>query len=172
MAFEAAPGNLNFAKRYGQMGVWVRDTVTGRTVAASKGASRAPFSAYNPSISGNGRRVAFETSDSATGALAVWVADLRTGRSEAIARPIGVTSDLYEPSLSADGRFLAFTAVSRASSCATWTRARRSSSPTATRGTRWSARTASGLRSRAGRGWSSRTSRPAPSTWSPRWRPR
>ena len=111
VAFEAAAGNLNFAKRYGQMGVWVRDVRTGRTVAASRGASRAPFSAYNPSISGDGRRVAFETSDSATGALAVWVADPRTGRSEAIARPIGVTSDLYEPALSADGRFLAFTAV-------------------------------------------------------------
>src|SRR4051794_3200748 len=34
VAFEAAAGNLNFAKRYGQMGVWVRDTRTGRTVAA------------------------------------------------------------------------------------------------------------------------------------------
>jgi Tol biopolymer transport system component len=110
VAFEAAAGNLNFAKRYGQMGVWVRDVRTGRTVAASSGASRAPFSAYNPSISGDGRRVAFETSDSATGALSIWVAE-RGRRAQRIERPIGATSDLYEPALSADGRFLAFTTV-------------------------------------------------------------
>src|SRR3954469_16866654 len=84
VAFEAAAGNLNFAKRYGQMGVWVRDVRTGRTVAASRGASRAPFSAYNPSISGDGRRVAFETSDSATGALSIWVTGLSGGRAESI----------------------------------------------------------------------------------------
>jgi Tol biopolymer transport system component len=111
VAFEAAAGNLNFAKRYGQMGVWVRDVRTGRTVAASKGASRAPFSAYNPSISGDGARVAFESSDSATGALAVWITDLRSGRTQPVEPPVGIASDLYEPALSADGRFLAFTAV-------------------------------------------------------------
>ena len=114
VAFEAAAGNLNFAKRYGQMGVWVRDLRTGRTTLASRGASSKPFSAYNPSLSADGRVVAFETSESERGALAVWVRDLRTGRPSRIPRPPGVTSDLYEPALSPDGRFLAFTALSGA----------------------------------------------------------
>ncbi len=103
VAFEAAAGNLNFAKRYGQMGVWVRDLRTGRTLLASRGASSKPFSAYNPSLSGDGRTVAFETSDSARGELAVWVA--RRGRLTRIG------TDIYEPALSADGRFLAYASV-------------------------------------------------------------
>jgi Tol biopolymer transport system component len=111
VAFEAAAGNLNFAKRYGQMGVWVRDVRPGRTVAASKGASRAPFSAYNPSISGDGARVAVESSDSATGAQSVWINDQGSGRTQPVEPPVGIASDLYEPALSADGRFLAFTSV-------------------------------------------------------------
>jgi Tol biopolymer transport system component len=40
----------------------------------------------------------------------VWVTDLRTKHAVKIPRPIGVTSDLYEPALSPDGRYLAFTA--------------------------------------------------------------
>jgi Tol biopolymer transport system component len=103
VAFEAAAGNLNFAKRYGQMGVWVRDLRTGRTVLASRGASDKPFSAYNPTVSRDGRTVAFETSESSRGELAVWVA--RGGRLTRIG------TDIYEPALSADGRLLAYTSV-------------------------------------------------------------
>ncbi len=112
VAFESAEGNLNFAKRYGQMGVWVRDVRRGTSVAASKNAVSGPFSAYNPSLSADGRRVAFETSESEHGALAVWVTDLQTLRPQQIPRPPGVTSDLYEPALSPDGDWLAFTALS------------------------------------------------------------
>ena len=112
IAFESAEGNLNFAKRYGQMRVYVTDTKTGRTELASLGIDfkRDPHSAYNPSLSADGRVIAYETSESVKGALDVWVTDLRTHRAVKIPRPIGVTSDLYEPSLSPDGHFLAFTA--------------------------------------------------------------
>ena len=103
VAFESAEGNYNFAKRYGQMAVWVYDTRRGVAVPASRSTLQVPFSAYNPTISGDGRTVAYETSESAGGALAVWVTDVRSGR------PRLVGGDLYEPALSADGRYLAYT---------------------------------------------------------------
>jgi Tol biopolymer transport system component len=135
VAFESAEGNFNFAKRYGHMAVWVRDVRRGTTALASHGISDAPFSAYNPSLSADGRRVAFETSESENGELDVWVADLaapRAGTARAagasgaggpgaparprrVPPPAGVASDLYEPALSPDGRFLAFTALARLS---------------------------------------------------------
>jgi Tol biopolymer transport system component len=113
VAFESAEGNLNFAKRYGQMAVWVRDLRRGTAVPASSDALRGPFSAYNPSLSADGRLVAYETSESTRGELDVWVTDLRTQRSRRVPPPAGVASDVYEPSLSPDGRFLAFTALAR-----------------------------------------------------------
>jgi Tol biopolymer transport system component len=103
VAFESAEGNFNFAKRYGQMAVWVHDTDRGVALPASATALDVPFSAYNPTISGDGRWVAYETSESARGALAVWLTDVRTGRSRLVGK------DIYEPSLSVDGRFLAYT---------------------------------------------------------------
>src|SRR4051794_31393413 len=111
VAFESAEGNLNFAKRYGQMRVYVTDRVTGRTQLASLGINFAHdhHSAYNPSLSADGRTVAYETSESSHGALDVWVSDLRTGRATRIPRVAG--ADLYEPALSPDGRFLAFTTL-------------------------------------------------------------
>lgn len=103
VAFESAEGNYNFAKRYGQMAVWVHDTRRGVAIPASRSTLEVPFSAYNPTLSGDGRIVAYETSESERGALAVWVTDLETLRSEHIG------DDIYEPALSADGRYLAFT---------------------------------------------------------------
>ncbi len=114
VAFESAEGNLNFAKRYGQMRVYVKDLRTGRTRLASLGIDfrRDHHSAYNPSLSADGRVVAYETSESARGELDVWVADAR-GHAQRVPRPAGVEGDLYEPALSPDGRYLAFTALAR-----------------------------------------------------------
>src|SRR3954453_16108372 len=113
VAFESAEGNLNFAKRYGQMRVYVTDRVTGRTELGSQAIDFAHdhHSAYNPSLSADGRVVAYETSESAHGELDVWVTDLRRGRSVRVPEPAGVASDVYELALSPDGRFLAFTAL-------------------------------------------------------------
>ncbi len=104
VAFESAEGNLNFAKRYGQMQVYVRDLRRGVTrLAPGIDYGKDPHSSYNPSLSADGRTLAYETSESRHGELAVWVADLRTGRAKQVGR------DIYEPSLSPDGRYLAFT---------------------------------------------------------------
>ena len=104
VAFESAAGNLNFAKRYGQMQVYVRDLRTGITRLAPGIDYRAdPHSAYNPSLSGDGRIVAYETSESRRGELDVWVADMRSGKARRVGR------DIYEPALSPDGRYLAYT---------------------------------------------------------------
>jgi Tol biopolymer transport system component len=110
VAFETSDGNLNFAKRYGQMAIFVRDLQRGLTWRASPKLG-APRSAYNPTISGDGRLVAYESSESRNGALDVFVTDQRTGRTQRIAPPRGLAGQVYEPALSADGRWLAFTAL-------------------------------------------------------------
>jgi Tol biopolymer transport system component len=109
VAFEAAAGNLNFAKRYGQMQIFVRDLASGRTATISP--SGVPASFYNPAISGDGRLVAYESSSSRGGALGLLVSDRRRGTLARVPHPAGTRGDLAEPALSADGRVLAFSAV-------------------------------------------------------------
>ena len=109
VAFEAAAGNLNFAKRYGEMQIYVRDLASGATSAISPGGVPASF--YNPAISGDGRLVAFESSNSRGGALELLVSDRRRGTLERVPHPAGARGDLSEPALSSDGGVLAFTAV-------------------------------------------------------------
>ena len=89
--------------------------MTGKTALGSQAIDFAHdhHSAYNPSLSADGRVVAYETSESARGELDVWVTNVKTGRSVLIPEPAGVSSDLYEPAISPDGKFLAFTALAR-----------------------------------------------------------
>ncbi len=109
VAFESAEGNLNFAKRYGKMSVFLRDTRRGRTHLVSQPQADNPRSAFNPSVSGDGRRVAFESSETRTGTVDVYVADMVTRRERRVRVPGGAR--LSEPRLSADGNFLAVTAA-------------------------------------------------------------
>ena len=114
VAFESAEGNLNFAKRYGQIGVFVNDVRTGRTRAMPQppqqpGVSR---SEYNPVISADGRRVAYQAQRRA-GQSAIYVTDLRDGRPELASRgprwAPGADDGVYDPAISGDGTRVAFT---------------------------------------------------------------
>ena len=117
VAFESAEGNLNFAKRYGQINVFVRDTVAGRTrrighrASGGGGVSR---SEYNPALAADGRHLAYQAARTG-GASAVWVCDLRTGRSQLASRAgrtgAGANAAVFEPAISGDGRKVAFTSA-------------------------------------------------------------
>ncbi len=118
LAFEAAAGNENFAKRYGHMTIVVRNLTTGASVPVShKGRSpHAPArTAYNPAISGDGRLVAFEASDGARDGRpstnGLWLVHTATGTTRRIRR--GDAGATYDPKLSADGSTLVFVAPSR-----------------------------------------------------------
>lgn len=90
VAFEASLGNLNFAKRYGEIRIYRRDLRSGRDVLVSRAGS-APASdhrsAYSPSVSADGRYVAYEAADSKPGGnpgsyrLDIYVRDMASGRS-------------------------------------------------------------------------------------------
>src|SRR5918996_85003 len=88
-----------------------------RTRLGSKNAGGGPADgdSYNPSISGAGRFVAFDSSatnlpgDDAYSD--VYVHDRRTGRTRLVSKTSGgdpATGDSYGPSISAKGRFVAF----------------------------------------------------------------
>ena len=120
VAYETAEGNLNFAKRYGEMQVVARELAGAAAGAVSHpgGSARLPSrTAYNPSVSADGRLVAFEATDAGRGAArsrnALWVFDRRTGR----ARPVGGGSGggAYEPRITGDGHSLLLTAGDAAS---------------------------------------------------------
>lgn len=117
VAYESSPGNVNFAKRYGRIGVHLADTARGRTTRIDHPPRGEDLSqsAYNPQLAADGRHLAFQAVRGA-GTAQVFVCDLHTGRrtlaSGGLARaPRGTITSIYEPRLSADGRFVAFTAV-------------------------------------------------------------
>lgn len=115
VAFEASAGNENFAKRYGQMTVVVRDLSTGTSVPVSHaglGPDAPARTAYNPAISADGRLVAFEASDSGRAGRpstnGLWLVDTATGARRLVRA--GAAGATYAPRLSADGSTLVFTA--------------------------------------------------------------
>ena len=117
VGYESSPGNVNFAKRYGRIGVELTDIARGRTTRIDRPLRGADLSqsAYNPQLAADGRHLAFQAVRGA-GTAQVFVCDLHTGSrslaSTGLPRaPGGTTTSIYEPRMSADGRFVAFTAV-------------------------------------------------------------
>lgn len=111
VVFEQAEGNLNFAKRYGAMKVLVRDGL-GAPRAVSHLGVEWSRTAYNPSISADGRRVIYETSDdggaSGRSSNALELRDLDTGTARRLGGGSGYGA-VYEPRISGDGTRVAFT---------------------------------------------------------------
>jgi Tol biopolymer transport system component/plastocyanin len=122
VAYESSPGNVNFAKRYGRIGVELTDAARGRTTRIDHPPRGEDLSqsAYNPQLAADGRHVAFQAVRGA-GTAQVFVCDLHSGARTLASgglpqSPRGTVTSIYEPRVSADGRFVAFTAVtSRAS---------------------------------------------------------
>lgn len=111
---ERAAGNLNFAKRYGHMRVVAVDRGTGKLVEIShRGGLQRSRTAYNPSVSADGRRFVFEVSDDggaggrSTNALLLF--DRGTGATKRVGGGSGYGA-VYEPQITPDGRFVILTA--------------------------------------------------------------
>jgi Tol biopolymer transport system component len=117
VAFESAESTYPLAKRVGQMSVVVRDLATGRLEKVSHlGRPRgAPTrTAFNPSLSADGRIVAFEATDSGVAGRpsrnGLWVFDRHAGRETLVAEHDG-RGAAYLPRVAGDGGAIAYTAV-------------------------------------------------------------
>jgi Tol biopolymer transport system component len=110
IAFESSRGNQNFAKRYGRIGVMLADRRRTRGVDRRSAGVPDSQSAYSPTISADGARVAYHAVRG--GRTVILVAD-RHGRTRTAARGARVGgsrfADPYESSLSADGAKLVYT---------------------------------------------------------------
>jgi Tol biopolymer transport system component len=122
VAFSSRAKNLSPAAKSGTQQIYVRDMETGTTTLVSRAGGAdgavAEYDAYGPSISGDGRYVAFSSSaeslspDDAAGSD-VFVRDLATATTTLVSRATGAagapaSAESYDPSISADGRHVAF----------------------------------------------------------------
>jgi hypothetical protein len=119
VAFQSAATNLVADDTNGQQDIFVKDLQTGAIVLASTDASggQADFGGIDPSISADGRYVAFQSfadnlvAGDTNAANDIFVKDLDTGaivRASTDANGGEADSDSYAPSISADGRYVAF----------------------------------------------------------------
>ncbi len=116
VAFEAYQPDNRIAASYGEIRVdgWAAGSREVR--ALSRPRPNGPWSSYNPSLSADGRFLAFETAagnrnfGKRYGAIDVRVLDRVSGRSQPVPNPSGRTASEYQPSVSADGRLVAYEA--------------------------------------------------------------
>lgn len=100
----------------GQTRIEAVDLLRRRTYPVShRPGLRAARSAYDPTLSGDGRTVAYESyrrRNDPRVTSEVIVRDIRSGREAVVPPPSQISNDVYDPELSADGRYLAFTTLS------------------------------------------------------------
>jgi Tol biopolymer transport system component len=122
VAFTSSAPNLVAGDTNQGSDVYVRDRVAGTTVRVSVGAGGAPpnGSSYEPQLSADGRLVVFTSSASnlvagdANGKADVFLRDLVAGTTELVdvnSNGVQADNEAQEPSISADGRFVAFGSV-------------------------------------------------------------
>lgn len=114
VAFESIASNLVAGDTNGQIDAFVHDRLTGvteRVSVATNGAQGNRYSGY-PAISADGRFVAFYTGASLAGnpfgQQGILVRDRLLGTTEWATRPLSGTASAVGPSISADGRYIAF----------------------------------------------------------------
>ncbi len=113
VAFESAESTYPLAKRVGQMTVLVRDLRTGRLEKASHlgrpAGATGSRTAFNPTLSADGRLVAFEATDAGTPSRnGVWLYDRATGTQRLVEEERAGAA--YLPVLAGDGSAIAYTA--------------------------------------------------------------
>lgn len=116
--FESRASTLVPGTTPGSRHVYVKDLRKGGIELVDVASDGTPAAApsYNASISGNGRYVVFSSEaanlapgQNPPGGLDVFVRDRRTGRTEVLVRnDAQVRATNYDPSISADGRYVAF----------------------------------------------------------------
>ena len=125
VAFESAESTYPLGKRVGQMTVMVRDLRTGKIDKVSQAyrpESASTRTAYNPSISANGRFVAFEATDSGRNGgpsrNALWVVDRAPPPAADDRRRQHRAA--YLPKLAGDGSVVAYTSADPRHAGQTW----------------------------------------------------
>ncbi len=133
VAYESYRQKLPLALKFGEIAVLRNSLASGKTTLVSTVSKPGPTglqpaSSYNPSISGSGSRVVYETSDGNQnfgkryGRISVLLCDLSGSRSGEHTTPVDTSSappgesdsqSAYNPAVSADGRSVAFQAVSK-----------------------------------------------------------
>jgi len=119
VAFGSSASNLVFGDTNGAFDVFVYDRATGATerVSVDSAGSQANSPSYDPSISSDGRFVAFYSDasnlvpDDTNGAFDVFVYDRATGAMERVnvdSAGSQANAESINPSISSDGRFVAF----------------------------------------------------------------
>ena len=117
MGHNLVPGDTN-----GQSDIFVRDlqTATTRLVSVASDGTQANDTSFTPSISADGNVIAFRSDatnlvpNDTEGHLDVFVHTMSTGRTVRVSQKpngIGANSDSMEPSISADGKVVAFSSL-------------------------------------------------------------
>ena len=120
IAFQSSASNLVSGDTNGQMDIFVRDLQTGATtrVSVDSNGTQGSAGSNSPSISADGRYVAFTSSASnlvpgdTNGTSDVFVRDLLNGSTTRVSVDSNETQGVgiaENPSISADGRYIAFT---------------------------------------------------------------
>jgi hypothetical protein len=115
IAFERAPGNNNFAKRYGRIGIFLAGpSGPARKVDHAPRGAHFSQSAYDPQLSADGRQLVFQAVRDG-GRVGIYETTVGTRRTVRVAGGMrdrdARFADVYEPAVSADGRRIAYTRV-------------------------------------------------------------